>query len=72
MRRIIKVSDIKCDGCVTAIEQRLRGNEGINAVVGDLDKKEIMVDFNEKSISIDKIKKFITEAGYKPGAVAED
>jgi len=72
MRRVIKIPDLKCDGCVTVVEQRLRGSEGINNVVGNLDDKEIMVDYNEKTISLDKIKKLIAEAGYKSGKVIED
>ncbi|MBM3309031.1 MAG: heavy-metal-associated domain-containing protein [Candidatus Altiarchaeales archaeon] len=72
MRHIIKIPDLKCDGCITTVEQRLRGNEGINNVVGNLDDKEIMVDYNEKTISIDKIKKLIKEAGYTPGKAIDD
>lgn len=72
MRRIIKVSDLKCDGCITRIEQGLGGINGINSVVGNMDDKEVIVDFDEKAISINEIKKIIAEIGYTPSRVVED
>jgi copper chaperone CopZ len=72
MRRVIKISDMKCDGCVTTIEQYIQGNEGVNNAVGNLEDKEVMVDFDEKTISILELKKLIRQAGYTPGKTLED
>lgn len=72
MRRVIKIPDMKCDGCVTTIEQYLQSNEGVNNAVGNLEDKEVMVDFDEKTISINELKKIIRQAGYTPGKTIED
>jgi copper chaperone len=63
---------LKCDGCVTTLEQAIRGEEGVNHVVGDLDDKQVMVDFDENKISVKKIKELVRQAGYTPRKVFDD
>lgn len=70
MRKIIHVPDLKCDGCVTHLENNLRSIEGVDDVFGDFDSREIVVEYSEELITLDKIKDIIRAVGYTPGKVS--
>jgi len=61
----IKVQGMHCTGCEANINDALVELEGVIKVKADFKKGEVKVNFNEKKVSLDKIKEAIEEAGYK-------
>lgn len=60
------VPDIHCASCVTTIEKSLKFAEGIISCNTNLANKIIYIDYDMELISVDRIKKRISEAGYTP------
>jgi copper chaperone CopZ len=71
MKKIISIPDIKCEGCMTRVENWLRGVDGIDEIIGNFDHKEVLVIYDEDMIKIKDIGDIIISAGYTPGKVRD-
>jgi periplasmic mercuric ion binding protein len=67
----IKTSAI-CEMCKERIERQLAYTSGVKEAVLNLDDKTVVVTFNQKKTSVDKIKQSISEVGYDADEVVAD
>lgn len=63
----IKVSGLHCYGCNKKVEASLSKVKGIHNVNADFIKKEVKMDFDANTVTLEKIRNAITKAGYIPG-----
>lgn len=56
--------DISCCHCVSSVQNRLGGLEGIKSVVASAETKQIDLAFDPTKISLDKIKAELDDEGY--------
>ncbi|HLU35314.1 MAG TPA: cation transporter [Thermomicrobiales bacterium] len=56
--------DISCGHCVSSVQNRLGGLEGIKSVVASAETKQIDLAFDPTKISLDKIKAELDDEGY--------
>ncbi|MBP7792119.1 MAG: heavy-metal-associated domain-containing protein [Candidatus Goldbacteria bacterium] len=64
MKQKIMVSGMHCPGCEMNVKMALEEKDGIKKVKVDYKKGTVELEFDEKKISIDGIKKTIRDAGY--------
>ena len=63
MKKEINISGMHCPSCAMLIEEELQ--DKVNEVKVDLKKGKAFLDFDEKKISKQTIKKIIESLGYK-------
>ena len=56
--------DISCGHCVSSVQNRLGGLEGVKSVVASAETKQIDLAFDPTKISLDKIKAELDDEGY--------
>lgn len=66
MKNVIKVSGMHCSGCEMNIQMALEEKESIKKVKVSYKKGIVEVEYDDKKIGIDEIKKIIKESGYEP------
>jgi len=62
----IKVSGMHCHGCEMNVQEMAGELEGVKKVKADFKKGEVKAEFDEKLVTIERIKAAITAAGYNP------
>jgi Cu+-exporting ATPase len=62
----LKVEGMHCAACVGRVEQALRKLPGVGDARVNLSTHEARVDFDSKKLSIDTIRKAISDAGFEP------
>jgi copper chaperone len=60
----LNAPDISCGHCVSSVQNRLGGLEGIASVVANADTKNIDLSFDPSKISLDTIKAELDDEGY--------
>lgn len=60
----LDVPDISCGHCVSAIQNRLGGLEGISSVAASAENKRVDVQFDPSRISLDTIEAELDDEGY--------
>lgn len=65
MEKIIDVDGITCDHCVVTIKTAIESLSGIIRVNVDIQKKQVIVEFNESLKDSKKILEKIGEAGFE-------
>ena len=65
MQKIIDVDGITCDHCVVTIKKAIESLSGIIKVNVDIQKQQVIVDFNESLKNSKKILEKIGEAGFE-------
>jgi copper chaperone len=65
MQKIIDVDGITCDHCVATIKKSIESLAGIIKVNVDIQKQQVIVDFNESLKNSKKILEKIGEAGFE-------
>ena len=65
MQKIIDVDGITCEHCVATIKKSIESLSWINRVNVDIQKKQVIVDFNESLKNSKKILEKIGEAGFE-------
>jgi copper chaperone len=63
----LKVEGMTCQHCVQTITEALGKIAGTNNVAVDLDKKEVLVDYNEEETNLQEISDKIVEVGFELG-----
>lgn len=65
--QVLSVPEVHCGHCVTSIEGAVGALQGVSAVKVDLDRKDVLVNFDSSSVSIDEVIKVIEGQGYDVG-----
>ena len=65
MKKELKIEGMSCAACVKAVERTVKKLPGINEATVNLSTEKLLVDFNNKEVSIDEIKEAIDKNGYK-------
>ncbi len=63
---VIRIEGMSCMHCVGKVEKGLSEKEGILSAEVDLEKKQATVRYDPQKVSVEEIKKKITEVGYQP------
>lgn len=63
--KIISVKGMSCDHCAQTIQKTLAELAGVQNVSVNLEKKEVVVDFDENQVEVAEISSKIAEAGYE-------
>jgi Cu+-exporting ATPase len=61
----LKISGMTCDHCAKTVEKSIKALKGISQVHVDLATQNAEVSYSSESVSLDQIKRAITEAGYQ-------
>ena len=61
----ISVGGMHCASCNQLIADYLSDEEGVSSVMANFKTGNIIVEYDEKKITLEKIKKVIEGAGYK-------
>lgn len=60
----LNVSGMSCGHCVKAVEGSVGALEGVNSVKVNLDAATVDVEYNNETVTLDKIKETIDDQGY--------
>lgn len=66
MQKIIRIEGLECNHCVVRVGRAIASVQGVVDVDVSLEKREVIVDFEEARTDIEKIRDAIREAGYEP------
>ncbi len=61
----IRVDGMKCAKCSSSVEKALTATEGVEKVAVSLEKKEVVVDYDEAKVSETKLREVINSTGFK-------
>lgn len=61
----IKVKGMSCDHCVKTIEENVGTLKGVERLLVDLEEENVVIEFNEESVSLNQLKEAIEEQGYE-------
>jgi copper ion binding protein len=61
----LKISGMTCDHCVKTVEKSIKALKGVDRAYVDLASQKAQVAYSPDSLTLDQIKKAITEAGYQ-------
>lgn len=64
IKKTLKLSGLHCQSCQTLIEEELKARAEIKNITVDYDNQTAEVEFDEKKISLNKIKGIINKLGY--------
>ena len=64
MRKVLNVDGITCDHCVHTITKAVVNLVGISSVEVDIEKKQVIVEFDDKQAKSEDLIDKITEAGF--------
>jgi len=64
-KKIIKISGMDCASCAVTIEHNLKKTKGIVSVSVNYATEKLYLEFNEREIKLEDIKKYIKDLGYK-------
>ena len=66
----LTVPDISCEHCERAITNALAPIEGVRAVSVDIPGKQVLVDYDEAQVDVEKMKDILLEQDYPVESVA--
>ena len=61
----IRVDGMKCSKCTSSVEKALTATEGVEKVEVSLQKKEVVVEYDEAKVSETKLREVINSTGFK-------
>lgn len=62
---ILNVPTISCDHCKMTIEGAVSQLEGVSKTEVDIDKRTVLVDFDEAQVTLQEIVEAMDEVGYE-------
>jgi copper chaperone len=62
----IKVEGMSCMHCKSRVEKAVESVEGVQKAEVNLQTKEVVLDYEEGKVNLEKVKDAIREAGYEP------
>ncbi|MDQ3702844.1 MAG: cation transporter [Chloroflexota bacterium] len=66
---ILDVPEISCEHCSQAIAKALQPQAGVQSVQVDVPTQKVRLEYDERAISLDQIKKILAEEEYPVEAV---
>lgn len=60
----LKAPDISCGHCVMSITEAVGALDGAQVVAGDLDHKQVTVEYDPARVSLEAIERAMEEEGY--------
>ena len=67
---VLKVPEISCEHCSQAITKALKPQAGVQSVRVDVPTQKVHLEFDEQTISLDRVKEILAEEEYPVEAVA--
>ena len=67
---VLDVPDISCAHCAGAITEALQPQQGIENVRVDVPSQKVYLEFDERAITLDKVKEILAEEEYPVQAVS--
>jgi copper chaperone len=67
---ILTVPDISCEHCERAITEALTPVEGVRSVAVDIPAKNVRVEYDERSVDVDRMKDILAEEDYPVESVS--
>jgi copper chaperone len=61
---VLNVPDISCEHCERAITNALTPVEGIQSVRVDIPEKQVRVDYDDRQVSVERMKDILQEEDY--------
>lgn len=68
---ILDVPEISCEHCSQAITKALRPQAGVQTVRVDVPTQKVHLEFDERTISLDRVKEILEEEEYPVEAVVQ-
>jgi len=65
VKEVLNVDGITCDHCVNTIKKAVVSLVGISSVEVDIEKKQVIVEFDDKQAKSEDLIDKITEAGFE-------
>jgi copper chaperone CopZ len=62
---VLKVGGMHCQSCANSIEVALRSEKGVKEARVEFEKRRAMISFDSTQVDEGRIRKVITEAGYR-------
>ena len=66
---VLDVPDISCEHCAATIEKTLQPQQGVKQVQVDVPSQKVRLEFDERQITLDKVKSLLAEEEYPVTAV---
>jgi copper chaperone len=66
----LSVPEISCEHCEHAITEALTPLPGVQSIMVDIPAKTVQLDFDEGSLTIDRVKEILAEEDYPVAAVS--
>jgi copper chaperone CopZ len=66
----IPVEGMHCGGCASSVEKKLKATEGVEEVRVSFEKKEAWIKYDDKKITVEKLREVINSTGFKAGEAA--
>lgn len=66
----LSVPDMSCEHCVNAINNALKGLEGVENVKVDLPSKTVAFSYQPEDVTMEKIEAALDDAGYSVAGVS--
>jgi copper chaperone len=67
---VLDVPEISCEHCAQAITKALQPQHGVQKVQVDVPAQKVHLEFDERTISLDKVKEILADEEYPVEAVA--
>ena len=64
MKEVLNVDGITCEHCVKTIKEAIVNLVGIFSVEVNIEKKQVIIEFDEKQVKSEDLVDKITEAGF--------
>lgn len=61
----LKIIGMHCTACSTRLEKILKQSDGIEEVIVSLKQQSAVIQYNEKKVTLEKIKTEILDAGFE-------
>lgn len=61
----IRVDGMKCAKCSGSVEKALKATQGVEKVEVSLDRKEVVVEYNDEQVTEAKLREVINATGFK-------
>jgi copper chaperone len=65
IRKELIAAEMSCNHCKMTIENAVKGFSGVTYINADPATKKVVVEFDEKIVSLEDIKSAIVDAGYE-------
>jgi len=64
-KTLLKVGGMSCGHCKASVEKALKALPGVVEALVNLEAQEVAVEFDSTKVSVEEMKKAITEDGYE-------